>query len=307
MPRYLRAHRTIEGPTGTAATDTRPRPGPGAYMHLLAGVLLLGLASISAAQETRAGSPAIDLVAQGGPATPGAPAAADPGYVGGLGLITRELATGLFLNPTSGTLAEHAFTLQYCAVIFHVGHDTGVDHRTVVGFGITDWLEVGAGGILSDPAGGGGNPKVGGPLVRVRLLKEERWQPEVSVGGVFLFGDDGVFGGNKYTFYAAASKGLKISDTGFIRSVRGHVGVRNSIIENAPDGHFGFIGGEIELPKHVFLVAEVANRSEGFTKTPWAVGIQVRHPDGFGFSLALAQWENFTNPAVYVGVGINFQ
>jgi hypothetical protein len=270
--------------------------------HAIAIVLLLGFASIGAAQGTREGSPAIDLVAQASAPPSTAPAPPDAGYVGGLGLITRELATGMFIHPTSGTLPEHAFSLQYCAIVFRVGDDTGVDHRAMAAFGVTDWLEVGAGGILSDPPGAGGNPGAAGPMVRVRLLKDQNWQPEVSVGGVFLFGD-----ANKYTVYVAASKGLKISDTGFIRSVRGHVGVRNSVIEDGADGHFGFIGGEVELPKHVFLVAEAANRSEGFTKTPWAVGIQVRHPDGFGFSLALAQWENFTNPGVYVGVGINFQ
>jgi hypothetical protein len=225
-------------------------------------------------------------------------------YIGGRGLITDELATGMFLNPTSGTLRRYEFTLQYCALIFKVDHDTAVGHGAIAGFGLTDWLEIGAAGLLVDLPGDDPNPKVGGPMARVRLLKDEGWQPELSLGGIFLFGDQAL---EKKTVYIAASKGFKVSDTGPIRSVRAHAGFRNAWVEAGKDGHFGYVGGEIGLPKYVNVVAEVSNKSGGVDKIPWAAGIQVRHPDGFGFTLAAVQTGSVKALAVYVGVGINFQ
>jgi hypothetical protein len=55
------------------------------------------------------------------------------------------------------------------------------------------------------------------------------------------------------------------------------------------------------------VVAEFSNESAGADRIPWAAGIQVRHPDGFGFTLAAVQTGFLANPGVYVGVGINFQ
>lgn len=274
--------------------------------HVLSILLVVGWVPLAAAQP--AGPPAaLDIVvAQAITTTPGRPAAKvdEPApYVGGRGLITEELATGMFINPTSGTLGQYQATLQYCALIFHVNHETGVGHGAIAGFGVTDWLEIGAGGLLLDLPGEDENPTVAGPMARVRLLKDEGWQPEVSVGGVFLFGDRAA---EKRTVYVAASKGLRISDTGVLRSARAHVGFRQSWVEVGKDGTFGFVGGELELPKHVFVVAEVSNESGGADRIPWAAGIQVRHPDGFGFTLAAVQTGTLRSLAVYVGVGINF-
>lgn len=272
--------------------------------HVVGILLVLALASIAAAQE--APSPAsLSLVAQaaGGAVSGGASAGIAP-YVGGRGLITDELATGMFLNPTSGTLGRYEATLQYCTLIFHVGHDTGVGHGAMAAFGVTEWIEVGAAGLLVDLPGKDDQPTVGGPMARVRLVKDEGWQPEVSVGGVFLFGDEAL---EKRTVYIAASKGIKISDSGLVRSARVHAGFRQAWVEVGKDGSFGFVGGEIELPKHVFAVAEMSNKSGGADRIPWAAGIQVRHPAGYGFTLAAVQTGTLKNAAVYVGVGISFQ
>ncbi len=271
--------------------------------HGIAVLIVLGWVEVATAQEVEPQA-TLDLVTQAITTTPRPTAGQPPPYVGGRGLITDELATGMFLNPTSGTLGQYQFTLQYCALIFHVGHDTAVGHGAIAGFGLTDWLEIGAGGLLVDGPGKDDNPTVGGPMARVRLLKDAGGLPELSVGGIFLFGDDAI---EKKTLYVAASKGLPLSPTGLIRGVRAHVGFRQAWVEVGKDGHFGYVGGEAELPKHIFAVAEVSNKSGGVDKIPWAAGIQVRHPDGFGFTLAAVQTGTLKNLAVYVGVGINFQ
>ncbi len=271
--------------------------------HAIGILLVVGFVSIAAAQEASSTAP-VSLIAQAASGTTSGGGAERSPYVGGRGLITEELATGMFINPTSGILRRYEATLQYCALIFHVGHDIGVGHGAIAGFGVTDWLEVGAGGLLVDLPGKDDQPTVGGPMARVRLLKDEGWQPEVSIGGVFLFGDEAL---EKRTVYVAASKGIKISDSGPLRSARAHVGFRQAWVEVGKDGSFAYVGGEVELPKYVFVVAEVSNKSGGVDKVPWAAGIQVRHPDGYGFTLAAVQTGTLKNLAVYVGVGISFQ
>jgi len=269
---------------------------------VIAILLVLGLTSIATAQEaTPKGS--MDIVAQAATTALGGRPGQEAPYVGGRGLITEELATGMFINPTSGTLPQYQGTVQYCALIFKVADNTVVGHGAIATFGVTDWLEVGGGGLLADLPGPADDPVVGGPQVRLRLLKDERWLPEMSVGGVFLFGDKEL---EKNTVYIAASKGVKVSDTGFVRSARGHIGFRQAWVEVGEDGSFGFVGGEIELSNHLFTVAEVSNKAGGATKVPWAAGIQVRHPGGFGFTLAAVQTPLSDKVAVYVGVGINF-
>ncbi|HEV8674891.1 MAG TPA: hypothetical protein VGX21_12660 [Methylomirabilota bacterium] len=228
-------------------------------------------------------------------------------YVGGRGLITDTLTTGMFINPTSGILNNLQFTLQYCALIFHnpgPGKETIVGHGAIAGFGLLDWVEIGAAGLLVDTPGPDDNPKVGGPTVKVRLLKDRGGLPEIGVGGVFLFGDKAI---EQNTVYVALSKGLRLSDGPFFRSVRGHIGFRQTWVEVGEDGSFGYVGGEVEVFRHTFVVAEVSNKSGGADKIPWAAGLQVRHPDGFGFTLAAVQTGGLANLAVYVGVGINFQ
>ena len=272
--------------------------------YVMSVLLVVGLLSLAAAEEASAPAP-LRLVAQAiGSSASGGGAEGSALYVGGRGLITDELVSGMFLNPTSGTLGRYEATLQYCTLIFHVGHDTAVGHGVMAAFGVTDWIEVGASGLLVDLPGKDDQPTVGGPTARVRLLKDEGWQPEVSVGGVFLFGDEAL---EKRTVYVAASKGIKVSDSGPIRSARVHAGFRQAWVEVGKDGSFAFVGGEIELPKYVFAVAEVSNKSGGADRIPWAAGIQVRHPAGYGFTLAGVQTGTLKSLGVYVGVGISFQ
>ena len=268
--------------------------------YAIALLLVLGYAVVGAAQEAETPVPPT-LVAQAVGGTLGV--TKEAAYVGGRGLITDELVTGMFLNPTSGTLRQYEFTLQYCALIFHAGDQTAVGHGALAAFGITDWIEVGAQGLIVDLPGNDDNPNVAGPQFRVRLLKDEDWYPEVSVGGIFLIGDNVL---EKNTLYAAASKGFKISDTGPFRGVRGHAGFRQAWIEAGDDQFIFYVGGDLELPKYVHVVAEVSTKDGGLTKIPWALGVQVRHPDGFGLTLALVQTGTLKEMGVYVGVGINF-
>jgi hypothetical protein len=231
----------------------------------------------------------------------------DDVYVGGRGLITAELATGMFINPTSGILNHGQFTLQYCARIFHTSgpeKDTVVSHGAIAAFGLLDLFEVGVAGLLRDLPGPLDNQMVGGPTVKVRLLKDQGPLPEIGIGAILLFGDTGL---ERQTVYIAVSKGLTLSDGRFFRSIRGHVGFRQTWFEEGDDGSFGFVGLEVEVVRYTYLVAEVSNKSAGFEHIPWAAGLQLRHPAGFGFTLAAAQYGNQANPGIYVGVGINFQ
>jgi hypothetical protein len=113
-------------------------------------------------------------------------------HVGGRGLITDELATGMFINPTSGILNHMQFSLQYCALIFHgpgPDKDTIVGHGAIAGFGLFDWVEIGAAGLYVDLPGPADNPVVGGPTIKGQILKDQGPWPEVGIGVILLFGD----------------------------------------------------------------------------------------------------------------------
>ena len=86
----------------------------------------------------------------------------DSGHIviGGHGNITVEGPTGLFLNPTSGTLSKGELILQYCAAILEdVENNNFIGHNAILSYGITDWLELGGFGVTVDRsklgAGGG--------------------------------------------------------------------------------------------------------------------------------------------------------
>ena len=188
------------------------------------------------------------------------PAPADPKdggrstYTGGRGLITIEGITGLFLNPTSGTPAKGQLTPQYCVAITEQDHNTQVQHTAMLSYGVTDWLELGVFGRITSLAATDGTVGAAGPLVRVRLLKDEQWWPELAVGALDSEGDGRL---TRRTLFTAASKGLALPDSSPIRSVRAHVGVRQLWQDekfNAEHVTIGYVGGEIELPAHVFVV-----------------------------------------------------
>ncbi len=227
-------------------------------------------------------------------------------YVGGRGLITLEGMTGMFLNPTSGTLNEGQFTVQYCAVLTYKNGGNEVQHTAMASYGVTDWLELGVFGRVTDLANSNTNLGAGGPLVRMRLLKDEDWLPELSIGAMLREGNSRL---TKRTLYLAASKRFVVDEEGFLRSVRVHAGVRQIWQDadfNNPRGTIGYIGGELELPHDLFVVGEVSTRSNLVDKTPYSIGIQWRPEQSIGISLAAAQSGGSEDPALYAGIGISF-
>ena len=77
----------------------------------------------------------------------------DSGHIiiGGHGNITVEGPTGLFLNPTSGILAEGELIVQYCAAILEDAENNNfIGHNAILSYGVTDWLELGGFGVSVD-------------------------------------------------------------------------------------------------------------------------------------------------------------
>ncbi len=240
---------------------------------------------------------------------PGTPSQNGNHYLGGRGLITFEGVSGMFLNPTSGTLGSGQFTVQYCIAALEQNNDNLIGHAAMASFGITDWLEVGAQGLILDADNNDDNQSfaVGGPLARIRLIKDHGWQPELSIGGMLREGNENL---RRRTIFVAASKALGISPKGWLRAFRLHTGFRqfwqDSDVKKSGTGSIVYVGGEVELPKYLFVVAEVSNKDNVFTDVPYSFGVQLRHPDGIGFSLAAIQPGDQSQLGVFVGIGINF-
>jgi hypothetical protein len=227
--------------------------------------------------------------------------------VGGRGLITIEGISGLFLNPTSGTLRTHQLTLQYCAGLEDASVDKLVKHVAMVAYGITDWIEIGALGRIDDEPDAP-NTAAFGPLFRVRILKALGSWPELSIGGMFQEGNENL---TRQTLFLAASKAVQIDADGIFRSFRFHGGfrqfwqeVRVDVQQPSKSASLGYIGGELEFPYHLYLAAEISN-NDSFPHIPFAVGLQWRHPKGYGLSLAGLQ--SGTKAELFVGIGIPFQ
>jgi hypothetical protein len=116
-------------------------------------------------------------VSQGSAQAPGkdviiTPPAPDAGlYEGGRGLITTEGPSGMFINPTSGTLPAHAATLQYCFLLPTNDFSEVMGHGALLAYGVTDFLEVGVIANYID-FDGGDDPSAVGPMVRLRLMKD---------------------------------------------------------------------------------------------------------------------------------------
>jgi hypothetical protein len=157
-------------------------------------------------------------------------------------------------------------------------------------------------GQLVDRSNGRDNQSImaGGPFARVRVLKDQSWWPEISVGAILLEGE---------------------YEAGFFKAVRLHLGGRQfwqdghdpnpaiwTFLQQRDDsGRVGYAGGEMQFPKHIYLVGEIQTKETGDRYVPWSAGFQLRHPDGFGLSLALLQPGFQGSPTAYVGIGINFQ
>jgi len=220
-------------------------------------------------------------------------------YEGGRGLITLEGPTGMFLNPTSGTLPGGAFTLQYCFLLPTNDFSEVMGNGLLLAYGITDFLEVGvmANYIAID---GASDPASVGPQVRIRLLKDTTYLPEFSIGYYGRFGDDPL---DQHGIYAAAFKRLPIGDeSGVVKSLGFHAGVRQVWDTPEDDDTFRVYGGmEVQLPLRLYLVGEVSSK-DNVPKTPYAYGVQWRF-GGINVSIAGMQDGTFKNDAFWFGIG----
>lgn len=226
------------------------------------------------------------------------------GYGGGRGNITVEGPSGMFLNPTSGTLGQGEAQAQYCVATIEVGGGKIVGHNAFAALGLTDWLEVGGIGYIVDVDQD--DFFAGAPFARIRLLRDEAWLPELSVGGILREGDDALV---RRTAFVTASKLFDVDGAGPLPGIRPHGGFRQVWQDddvNEETGSVGYVGGEILLPKHTYFVGEVSNKADLVPFTPYSFGIQVRHPSGFGFSLAGLETGLQGTLGVFVGIGVSY-
>ncbi len=230
-------------------------------------------------------------------------------YVGGRGLLTIQGPSGLFINPTSGTMPAGAFTAQYCFFLPNNNTDILMAHGGLISFGVTDWLELGAilGGKDFDSNVPLDDRFYGGPMVRARILKDEGFLPELSVGGYFIFGDE-----ENYNAFLAAFKRFEISKDGILRSVGLHAGLRQTWIEDPDpdlsDSPVGYFGLEVELPFRLYLVGEVSTRDEDLSDdVPYAFGLQWR-AGGINISIAYTEpgFGIVHEPSLFFGIGSQF-
>lgn len=236
------------------------------------------------------------------------PSAPVDDYVGGRGLLTIQGPTGLFINPTSGTLPAGAFTAQYCFFLPNNNADILMAHGALISYGVTDWLEVGGlfGAKDFDSSVPLDDAFYGGPMARVRILKDEGFIPELSVGGYAFFGDE-----ENYNAFIAAFKRFEISTSGILRSVGVHAGLRetwNEKPDDASDSPVGYFGLEIELPLRLYLVGEVSTKDEDLSdKTPYSFGVQWR-AGGINVSVAFLDFGNtvISEPSFFFGIGSQF-
>lgn len=251
---------------------------------------------------------ALSLQLQAGPEVmssknPMPPPIVEEDYIGGRGLLTIEGPTGLFINPTSGTLPAGAFTAQYCFFLPNwSASDPLMAHGALASYGVTDWLEIG--GLFSAiDIDGGDTLYSGGPFFRVRLMKQDEMMPEISVGGYSFLGDE-----EKYSAFLALFKSFEISNDGFVRSVGVHAGIRERWIEKGPDpsdAPVGYFGLEVELPFRLYLIGEVSTRDEDLgDDVPYAFGVQWRL-GGINISVACADpgFPFVDEPSFFFGIG----
>jgi hypothetical protein len=231
------------------------------------------------------------------------PVAAPPpeeAYEAGRGLLTTEGPSGLFINPTSATLPKGAFTAQYC--FFLPENDSSPwGHGYMASYGLTDWAELGVIGLYVDAPGE--NPFATGPFARIRLLKDDGWIPQFSIGGYTRFGDDPT---ETIGLFAAAYKRCPIDENGFFKSIGFHAGVRQNWYDGPDDPFHGYGGIEIQLPYRFYIVGEISSRDDDTeTEVPYAFGIQWR-AGGVNISVAGIQAGNQDEPGFFFGIGSQF-
>ena len=241
--------------------------------------------------------------AQGKGVVPPPPVPAPGIYEGGRGLITTEGPSGMFINPTSGTMPAHAATLQYCFLLPTNDFSEVMGHGALLAYGVTDFLEIGAIGNYID-FDRGDDVSAAGPMARLRLMQDTAYLPEVSIGYYGKFGDDAV---EQQAAFLALYKRIPIgNESGFVRSFGIHGGVRNVWDNPDDDETFRAYGGlEMQLPLRLYLVGEVSTDDNAIT-TPYAYGVQWRL-GGINISVAGVQNGNLADDAFYFGVGSALQ
>ena len=251
------------------------------------------------------------------------------GYKGGRGLISLQGMSGMFINPTSGTLEQGQLTAQWC-ILYQSdvlagpsGASTGIEvigNGLMIAYGITDYVEVGFYSVwaLVDPSPFKGNGQeemlnVMGPFARFRVLKDEGWMPEVSVGAIWLDGDASSDLLTRQEIFVAASKHFEIDPDGFILGFRVHAGVRfiwkhDGLPGSEDFGAMGYIGGELELPYSLWLIAEVSTQDDTIgPRNPHAFGLQWRPNEIIGITIGAVQPGDSRVLAFYFGIGLQYK
>jgi hypothetical protein len=255
-------------------------------------------------------------------------------YHASRGLITLQGPSGMFINPTSATLPQGKFTLQYC--LFFPNRDTDiVGHGTLISYGVMDWLEAGFVGnlidvnddlipdtrairraiaraepISADKAGKDKEFVIGGPMVRARLLRDREWWPEISVGGYLKWGTNAL---NSGTIFVAVSKRIPIDPDGFFKSIVIQTGARETWFDKPQgpgqvrDSGRVYGGLELELPYRFYLIGELTQKDNDFDRRmPFAYGVQCRLPGVNLTFAALQDGGQHERIGLYSGVGISF-
>ena len=196
-------------------------------------------------------------------------------------------------------------TLQTCVAVFEAsGGGTFVGNKSLLTYAFTDWFELGA--IALDIQNDGDSPSIG-PTFRARFVREGEKRPEIAVGYYSNEGTIGPIPDYKRVGFLAASKGFFESDEGLFRGARLHVGVKQLWFgDGVGSDTVGYLAGEVALPFWTNLIAEVSTDEKGLPYTPFAFGVQVRHPDGIGITLAGMQPGFSADIGLYIGIGIGF-
>lgn len=226
---------------------------------------------------------------------------ADVPYEANRGLVTLRGPSGMFINPTSATLPANTFTIQYCFLAPDFDFNGSLAHGTLLSYGVTDWLEVGALTIfLTDSPLTGGTDFAAGPMGRVRLLKHDGWIPQVSIGGYGKFGDETV---RESAAFLALTERFEIGN-GVFKSVAFNAGALERWTKPQDDFR-GYVGVELQLPYRLYLIGEVnTNKVDGETSLPWAAGVQWR-AGGINVSLS-ALGAGAGKTGLWFGIGTAF-
>jgi hypothetical protein len=270
-------------------------------------LILLGVLATNSSFAGPEPSPSSkDLVSE-----PIAPIAEVPTARTSRGLITFEGPSGMFINPTSATLPEGTFILNYCLLVPTVPEGVGVvGHWVLLSYGVRDWLELGFIGNLIDVSLDGPPARedsviLAGPMARIRLLRDREWWPELSVGAYVKFGTPSNLANGKNAFIAV-SKTFPIAENGFLKTVTLQSGFREAWLDDeAPVSNISraYGGVEVQLPWHFYAIGEISQRDDRVdSHIPWAAGFQWRGK-WFGCTIAALQFGGEDAPGFYFGVG----